>query len=104
MSVSVRFITLFAFAAFTNSANAQAPVKRIAVLGFQEQLPQSSVGRRITDGLISALAGSGNFQVVDRANLDRVEKEQNLRYADRYIRNSGIRTGDSATDGDCIAR
>jgi hypothetical protein len=93
MSVSVRFITLFAFAAFTNSANAQAPVKRIAVLSFQEQSPQSSVGRRITDGLISALAGSGNFQVVDRANLDRVEKEQNLRYADRFSAEGAAKLG-----------
>ena len=78
MRIFVMFATFLGLATFVTSAGAQAPIRRVAVLvqdqNFQTQ--SASVGRRIGDGLISALAGSGRFQVIDRANLDKVLSEQ----------------------------
>ena len=59
--------------------------KRVAVMEFDARGVQNhDLGGRISDGIISELAGSGNFDVVDRDNLARVVQEQNAGYGDRF--------------------
>ena len=96
MRISVRLGTALAAVGFAAVANAQAPIKRVAVLGFQDQNFQSQsagIGRRIADGLISRLAGSGNFQVIDRADLARVVNEQTQGYGNRFSAEGAAKLG-----------
>jgi hypothetical protein len=98
MSVAVRFANLLAFVTFAIAANAQAPIRRVAVL-VQDQQDQrfaaqpGGIGQRISDGLISALAGSGRFQVIDRANLDRIVNEQTQGYGNRFSPEGAAKLG-----------
>lgn len=67
-------------------SNAQAK-KRVAILGFDESAVRSQnheIGKRVTDQLISQLAGSGNYEIIDREYLQRIEQEQNLGYGTRF--------------------
>jgi curli biogenesis system outer membrane secretion channel CsgG len=68
--------------------------KRVAVLEFDARNVQNNdIGGRIADGIISELAGSGNFDVVDRDNLARVTQEQNTGYGDRFDMANATRLG-----------
>jgi curli biogenesis system outer membrane secretion channel CsgG len=69
-----------------NYSNAQAK-KRVAILGFDESAVRTQnhqIGRRVTDQLISQLAGSGNYEIIDREYLQRIEQEQNQSYGSRF--------------------
>jgi curli biogenesis system outer membrane secretion channel CsgG len=69
-----------------NCSNAQAR-KRVAILGFDESAVRArnhQIGQRVTDQLISQLAGSGNYEIIDREYLQRIEQEQNLGYGSRF--------------------
>lgn len=67
-------------------SNAQAK-KRVAILGFDESAVRTQnhqIGQRVTDQLISQLAGSGNYEIIDREYLQRIEQEQNQSYGSRF--------------------
>jgi curli biogenesis system outer membrane secretion channel CsgG len=69
-----------------NYSNAQAK-KRVAILGFDESAVRTQnhqIGQRVNDQLISQLAGSGNYEIIDREYLQRIEQEQNLGYGGRF--------------------
>jgi curli biogenesis system outer membrane secretion channel CsgG len=68
------------------SVNAQAK-KRVAILGFDDRTVRTQnhqIGQRITDQLISQLAGSGNYEIIDREYLQRIQQEQNQSYGSRF--------------------
>jgi len=68
------------------SAHAQAK-KRIAILPFDDHLAGTanlSIGEKVADGLISKLADSGVYEIVDRQYLDNVMREQNLKLGERF--------------------
>src|ERR1035438_1917159 len=68
--------------------------KRVSVLEFDARGVQNQdIGGRIADGIISELAGTGNFDVVDRDNLNRVVQEQNTGYGDRFDAANAARIG-----------
>jgi curli biogenesis system outer membrane secretion channel CsgG len=66
-------------------SSAQAK-KRVAILVFDEsavRIKNHQIGQRVTDQLISQLAGSGNYEIIEREKLQRIEQEQNLGYSSR---------------------
>jgi hypothetical protein len=72
--------------------------KRLAVFEFDDRGTADNganhdIGMRVADGLISQLAGSGDFDVVDRDNLDRIMHEQNLGQGQRYDAQTAARIG-----------
>jgi curli biogenesis system outer membrane secretion channel CsgG len=67
-------------------SNAQAK-KRVAILGFDESAVRTQnhqIGQRVTDQLISQLAGTGNYEIIDREHLQSIVQEQNLGYGSRF--------------------
>jgi curli biogenesis system outer membrane secretion channel CsgG len=79
------FLFLVVFLSCHNS-NAQAK-KRVAILGFNESAVRTQnyqIGQRVTNQLISQLAGSGNYEIVDREYLQRIVQEQNQSYGSRF--------------------
>jgi hypothetical protein len=67
---------------------------RVAVLEFDARGVQfKDIGGKISDGLISKLAGSGNFDLVDRDNLTQIIAEQNLGQAARYDPATAVKIG-----------
>lgn len=61
--------------------------KRVAILGFDESAVRTTnhqIGQRVTDQLISQLAGSGNYEIIDRAYLQNILQEQNQSYGSRF--------------------
>lgn len=76
-------------------SNAQAK-KRVAILGFDESAVRTQnhqIGRRVTDQLISQLAGSGNYEIIDREYLQRIEQEQNQSYGSRFDTTGAAKLG-----------
>lgn len=68
------------------SSHAQSR-KKVAVLGFDDrtvQIQTYGIGQRVTDQLISALAGNASFEVIDREYLAQVMREQTQGYGNRF--------------------
>lgn len=79
-------VSFILFAALNTHLSAQAK-KRVAILGFDDHTvrsPQYQIGQRVTDQLISQLAGSGNYEIIDREYLKNIEQEQNQSYSSRF--------------------
>jgi curli biogenesis system outer membrane secretion channel CsgG len=77
--------SLLALLGIPGSARAQA--KRIAILPFDDSIArtqQMQIGEKVADGLISKIAGSGTFEVVDRQYLNNIMAEQNLKMDERF--------------------
>jgi len=75
-----RYLLLFLAAALLISAphlNAQLK-KRVAVAEFQDRSGHRGAGQGVADMLITALVKSGEFNVVERKELDKVLAEQRL--------------------------
>jgi len=96
LRTSARSTLLFALIGFAlASSNAQAR-KRIAVLGFDDRSVQTQnmgIGQRVSDELISALAGSGSFEIIDREYLNKVAAEQTQGYGDRFSPEGAAKLG-----------
>jgi curli biogenesis system outer membrane secretion channel CsgG len=78
-------------------AHSQARM-RVAVFEFDARAVEdnganNNIGVRVADGLISNLAGSGNFDVVDRDNLDRIMQEQSIGQGARFDANTAAKIG-----------
>lgn len=72
--------------------------KRLAVFefdarGVEDNGANNDIGIRVADGLVSQLAGSGNFDVVDRDNLARIMQEQNTGQGARFDAETAARIG-----------
>lgn len=79
------FSLLIVFLSCTHS-NAQAK-KRVAILGFDDRNVRTrnyQIGQRVTDQLISQLAGLGNYEIIDREYLQRIIQEQNQSYSSQF--------------------
>lgn len=90
-----RILTAFFLLICTSSVALLAQAKkRVAVLEFDGRGVQNQdIGGRIADGIISELAGTGNFDVVDRDNLNRVVQEQNTGFGDRFDATNAAKLG-----------
>ena len=87
-------MTLFLLICTSSATLFAQAKKRVAVLEFDGRGVQNhDIGGRIADGIISELAGTGNFDVVDRDNLNRVLQEQNSGYGDRFDVANAARIG-----------
>lgn len=67
-------------------ANAQTR-KRIAIFRFDDRSAAAAnmnIGQLVTDDLISKLADSGGFEIIDREYLQRIQSEQNLKLDERF--------------------
>ena len=76
-------------------SNAQSR-KRIAILGFDDRSVQTQsmgIGQRVTDELISALAETGSFEVIDREYLRKILAEQTQGYGDRFSADGAAKLG-----------
>ncbi len=76
-------------------SNAQGK-KRVAILGFDDHTVRTQnyqIGQRITDQLISQLAGSGNYEIIDREYLQNILQEQNQSYSSRFDTAGAARLG-----------
>ena len=77
---------LLVFTAVTTYSNAQGK-KRVAILGFDDRTVRTQnyqIGQRVTDQIISQLAGSGNYEIIDREYVQRIEQEQSQSYSGRF--------------------
>lgn len=87
-------MALLLFLSFSSMQLSSQAKKKVAVLEFDARSVQNNdIGGRIADGIISELAGNGNFDVVDRDNLARVAQEQNTGYGDRFDVANAARIG-----------
>jgi curli biogenesis system outer membrane secretion channel CsgG len=96
MRTTARIAILFILIPFTCvCANAQAR-KRVAILRFDDRSVQTQnmgIGQRVTDELISALAGTGSFEIIDREYLNKVLAEQTQGYGDRFSTEGAAKLG-----------
>lgn len=93
---AVRVALLLALVAFSGVfSNAQAR-KRIAILSFDDRSVQTQsmgIGQRVTDELISTLAGTGSFEIIDREYLRKILAEQTQGYGDRFSADGAAKLG-----------
>jgi curli biogenesis system outer membrane secretion channel CsgG len=85
--------SLIVFSGFYSNAQTR---KRIAILGFDDRSVQTrnmGIGQRVTDELISALAGTGSFDIIDREYLNKVLSEQSQGYGDRFSTEGAAKLG-----------
>jgi curli biogenesis system outer membrane secretion channel CsgG len=89
-------VLAFQFALISaTSAYAQGR-KRIAVMSFDDHLAGTqriNIGEKVSDGIISKVAGNGTFEVVDREHLARIVQEQNLKMDGRFDAAQGAKLG-----------
>lgn len=96
MRVSVRVAFVFALIAFTCAFSHAQARKRIAILSFDDRSVQTQsmgIGQRVTDELISALAGTGSFEIIDREYLRKILAEQTQGYGDRFSSDGAAKLG-----------
>ena len=77
-----------------NHAFAQKTVKRIAVYDFDDKLVQGeiqktygekkNIGALVASWVSQALVQNSNFEVIDRAKIEQIMKEQNQQFSDRF--------------------
>ena len=92
--VVILLTTIFTTVCIT-PAIAQAR-KRVAILSFDDRNAQTrihGIGQRITDELISALAGAGSFEIIDREYLVKIMNEQNRGYSNRFDAEGAAKIG-----------
>lgn len=96
MRISVRAVFLFALITFFGVfSNAQAR-KRIVIIGFDDRSVQpqnAGIGQRITDELISALSGTGLYEIIDQEHLNLVLSQQTQGYGDRFSTEGAAKLG-----------
>ena len=91
-------IRLFAFIVmsfFVASAHPQTK-KRIAVYPFNDRTTANqnmNTGMKVADALVSKLAETGAFQVVDRENLQRIMAEKNMKFDASFNASDAPKTG-----------
>jgi len=94
--ISARVVFLVALVAFSSAVSkAQAP-KRIAVIPFDDRTVQTTnmrIGQRVTDELISALAATNSFQIIDREYINKILSEQSQGYGDRFSAEGAAKLG-----------
>jgi hypothetical protein len=63
----------------------QEHIKRVAVLSFGND--------NFTDKLIEELVNNSKWQVIDRVNLDRILKEQDLQNTEQFDKDTAVEVG-----------
>lgn len=93
-------LILFSFMAFKISAQQPQIKKRIAVFVFEDKTDKSwrwwnnkGVGDGVSDMLTTALVKSGNYRVMERAEIDRILNEQDFGQSGRVTQQSAAKMG-----------
>ncbi|WP_421919595.1 CsgG/HfaB family protein [Marinifilum sp.] len=93
-------LVLFSFAAFKVTAQQPQIKKRIAVFVFEDKTDKSwrwwnnkGVGDGVSDMLTTALVKSGNYRVMERAEIDRILNEQDFGQSGRVTQQSAAKIG-----------
>lgn len=93
-------LVLFSFIAFKVSAQQPQIKKRIAVFVFEDKTDKSwrwwnnkGVGDGVSDMLTTALVKSGNYRVMERAEIDRILNEQDFGQSGRVTQQSAAKIG-----------
>jgi curli biogenesis system outer membrane secretion channel CsgG len=93
-------LVLFSFIAFKVSAQQPQIKKRIAVFVFEDKTDKSwrwwnnkGVGDGVSDMLTTALVKSGNYRVIERAEIDRILNEQDFGQSGRVTQQSAAQLG-----------
>ncbi|HTV16497.1 MAG TPA: CsgG/HfaB family protein [Acidobacteriaceae bacterium] len=89
---------LLVFIATSVAPALPASARRIAIIEAGGQPASSNQGiaameSRLADALNSKLAGQPGVTLVDRASIDRIIKEQNAQFSDRFSADAAVRIG-----------
>ena len=94
------YFFLFCFLATKISAQEPQIKKRIAVFVFEDKTDKSwrwwnnkGVGGGVSDMLTTALVKSGNYRVIERAEIDRILNEQDFGQSGRVTQQSAAKVG-----------
>jgi curli biogenesis system outer membrane secretion channel CsgG len=94
------YFVLFCFLATKISAQEPQIKKRIAVFVFEDKTDKSwrwwnnkGVGNGVSDMLTTALVKSGNYRVIERAEIDRILNEQDFGQSGRVTQQSAAKVG-----------
>lgn len=94
------YFVLFCFLATKISAQEPQIKKRIAVFVFEDKTDKSwrwwnnkGVGDGVSDMLTTALVKSGNYRVIERAEIDRILNEQDFGQSGRVTQQSAAQMG-----------
>jgi len=100
---SIRVVLLLALVASSCVFSNAQTRKRIVIIGFDDrsvqtrypgtQAQNTGIGQRITDELISALSGTGSFEIIDQEHLNIVLSQQTQGYGDRFSTEGAAKLG-----------
>jgi curli biogenesis system outer membrane secretion channel CsgG len=97
MTTRLRFFALFlAFLSLACLVSQAQTKKKIAVFPFDDRTAANhtmNIGTKVSDALISKLAGTGDFEIVDREYLNRLMAEKNLKFDPDFNPAGAAKTG-----------